>query len=118
MGMQHNIRCPAEGCTYSLWRDDVKGLVPAEMYKMYQNHRNADYMGHLKQTLKESGGAELKKWLRKHARPCPDCHVIVSRSEGCDDMRCVCGTRFCYKCGHKTCKCRAAEQDDIWDPKV
>merc|ERR1712188_287762 len=97
--MQHHIRCPAEGCTFHLWKDDIKSLVPAETFKFFQKMRNADHMGHLKACLTDSGGADLKKWLRKHARPCPNCHVIVSRSDGCDDMRCTCGCSFCYKCG-------------------
>lgn len=116
--MQHHIRCPAEGCSYHLWKDDVKSLVSSEVYDTFQKNRNADYMGHLKATLNEADdGGSLKKWLRKHARPCPKCHVIVSRSNGCDDMHCVCGCKFCYRCGRKSCKC-SVNRKNIWDVVV
>lgn len=31
---------------------------------------------------------------------CPNCSVVVQRSEGCNRMKCgICGTLFCYLCG-------------------
>ena len=85
------------------------------MFAQFQEQRNADYAGHLNATLQDEGGKELQKWLRKNARPCPQCHVIVSRSQGCDEMGCVCGCRFCYKCGRKSCKCGQRKRRNIWD---
>ncbi|GFR46017.1 hypothetical protein Agub_g7496 [Astrephomene gubernaculifera] len=46
-------------------------------------------------------------------QPCPDCHMMVERSEGCNHMRCRCGAEFCYACGAlydsrtglKSCSC-------------
>merc|ERR1719487_1359332 len=112
-----NIRCPAPGCSYSLFDHDVQALVSPVAFERLQEHKNADYLRHLKSALKEDN--RLKFWLKSHARPCPDCHVIVSRSEGCDDMQCVCGTNFCYACGFKSCKCnqRQERRKDIWKPK-
>jgi len=111
--MQHHIHCPAEGCSYTLWKDDVRGLVSPGMFKAFEKNRNANYKKHLKEMLKEED-PEIKKWLRKHARPCPSCSVIVSRESGCDDMRCVCGCSFCYYCGRKNCKC-GKKKANIWD---
>ena len=31
--------------------------------------------------------------------PNPNCHRVIERSDGCDHMRCGCGTHFCYRCG-------------------
>jgi hypothetical protein len=90
------IKCPSERCSYSLWDQDLKDLVSEESLKRYQDYKNADYLKHLKTSIKKD--KELKSWLQSHARPCPECHVIVSRSEGCDVMVCVCGTKFCYQC--------------------
>jgi len=115
--MQHHIRCPAEGCSYTLWKDDIRGLVSPATFKAFEKNRNANYKEHLNMTLTEDDGGEFKKWLRKHARPCPSCHVIVSRSDGCDDMRCVCGCTFCYQCGRKQCKC-GRKRVNIWDIAV
>ncbi|XP_057958776.1 E3 ubiquitin-protein ligase RSL1-like [Malania oleifera] len=39
---------------------------------------------------------ERKKWVR-----CPVCGRCVERRSGCFQIRCRCGTDFCYKCGEK-----------------
>lgn len=109
------VKCPAENCSYTLYDQDLQTLVSPQAFERHQEHKSADYLQHLKTTLKED--VTLKMWLKSHARPCPDCHVIVSRSEGCNHMMCVCGTRFCYACGFKNCKCGIAKKRDIWNPR-
>lgn len=111
-----SVRCPAPECSYKLFDRDLQTLVSPEAFQRHQEHQNADYLKHLKTALKSDPC--LKNWLKGHARPCPDCHVIVSRSEGCDQMQCICGTNFCYACGFKSCKCGNAKRRDIWKPKA
>lgn len=36
-----------------------------------------------------------RRWIQ-----CPTCLNMVSRSEGCNHMDCVCGVEFCYRCGN------------------
>merc|ERR1712139_482238 len=108
------IKCPAERCPYSLWDQDVQELVSRDVFERHREHKNADYLKHLKESIQEN--ATLNAWLKTNARPCPACHVIVSRSEGCNVMTCVCGTRFCYSCGFQQCKCSVKERADIWNP--
>lgn len=113
-----HIRCPAAGCKYRFWDQDLHELLSAQMYNRHMEHKHADHLNHLKEIVKHDDC--LMDWLRTNARPCPSCHVIVSRSEGCNTMTCVCGTRFCYKCGFKTCQCRSDNKDvlaSIWEPK-
>lgn len=110
------IRCPAPGCKYRLWDQDLKELLSSKMFLRHQEHLYTDHLNNLKGLAKEDD--DLMAWLRQNARPCPDCHVIVSRSEGCNSMICVCGTRFCYDCGFKTCQCGVNGRSDIWEPKV
>ena len=48
--------------------------------------------------------ADLQKVLRekveqKLAQFCPECHLCIVKSEGCDKMTCPCGCKFCLKCG-------------------
>lgn len=110
------IRCPAPGCKYRLWDQDLKELLSSKMFLRHQEHLHADHLVNLKGLAKEDD--DLRAWLRSNARPCPDCHVIVSRSEGCNTMICVCGTKFCYACGFKTCQCGVKGRIDIWEPKA
>jgi hypothetical protein len=83
------------------------------MFKRHQEHKHADHLKNLRAIIKHDD--VLLQWLRSHARPCPDCHVIVSRSEGCNTMICVCGTRFCYACGSKKCECSIKNRNSIWE---
>lgn len=116
-GHKTSIRCPVPKCLYKLWDQDLAELVNKKILKRHQEHSNADYLAHLKKSIKKD--AELKSWLQSHARPCPTCHVIVSRSDGCNVMVCVCGMRFCYQCGFKDCLCRTDPKyrPDIWKPR-
>lgn len=112
---KQQIRCPAPACSYCLFDHDVQALVSPVTFERYQERKNADYLTHLKKALKAD--VRLNTWLKNNARPCPDCHVIVSRYEGCDSMQCVCGAHFCYACGFKNCKC-GKKRRDIWKPKA
>jgi len=46
---------------------------------------------------------------------CPKCKRVIEKSDGCQNMRCLCGKRFCYGCGSERgegrreewCKCPA-----------
>jgi len=38
--------------------------------------------------------------IKQDSQPCPRCSVRISRSAGCNHMRCTnCDTHFCYRCG-------------------
>ncbi|EXJ73981.1 uncharacterized protein A1O5_02275, partial [Cladophialophora psammophila CBS 110553] len=48
--------------------------------------------------------ARSKQW-----KQCPGCKNLVERIDGCSNMNCSCGSRFCYKCGvnmNNTAYCR------------
>ncbi|KAE8766365.1 putative E3 ubiquitin-protein ligase [Hordeum vulgare] len=36
------------------------------------------------------------RWQR-----CPKCRMYVEKSEGCNNIQCRCGSRFCYRCASK-----------------
>mmetsp|Transcript_31961 Transcript_31961/g.62873 ORF Transcript_31961/g.62873 Transcript_31961/m.62873 type:complete len:547 (-) Transcript_31961:269-1909(-) len=110
------IKCPAEHCSFSLWEQDLQELLSTTMFNRYKKLKHADYLQNLQAVAEKDDN--FMRWLRLHARPCPSCHVIVSRSEGCNTMTCVCGTRFCYACGCLPCQCTASlkKRADIWRP--
>jgi len=48
--------------------------------------------------------ADTLKWLKKHAKPCPNCHNQIQKNGGCDHMTCLksaggCGHEFWFTCG-------------------
>ncbi|RUP03171.1 hypothetical protein BC936DRAFT_140599 [Jimgerdemannia flammicorona] len=44
--------------------------------------------------------------LNERWKRCPHCGTMVEKREGCNNMVCVCGGFFCYRCGKWKCRCR------------
>lgn len=111
------VKCPAPGCSHVLWDHDLQELISEEAFSRYKALKSTDHLKKLKEDLKDP---KLSEWLKKNAKPCPDCHIIVSRSQGCNVMGCVCGTKFCYDCGQKFnqgCACtKSSRMQDVWNP--
>ena len=56
-------------------------------------------------------------WLNEHTVPCQSCGARIEKIEGgCDMMECLCGWRFCYRCGSQgaNCSCTPAHHY-FWD---
>ena len=47
------------------------------------------------------------EWLESQTKLCGGCGARVCKSDGCDKMQCLCGYRFCWRCGSvdATCNC-------------
>jgi hypothetical protein len=55
-------------------------------------------------------------WLQANTRQCPNCHLHIEKLDGCDKMECVCGCRFCFKCGTANATCRCTPRNHVfWD---
>lgn len=39
------------------------------------------------------------QWMNEHTVTCGGCGIGIEKSDGCDLMECLCGYRFCYRCG-------------------
>mmetsp|Transcript_4339 Transcript_4339/g.9759 ORF Transcript_4339/g.9759 Transcript_4339/m.9759 type:complete len:441 (+) Transcript_4339:172-1494(+) len=48
-----------------------------------------------------------RDWLDEHTMLCQGCGSRIEKESGCDLIECLCGWRFCYKCGQPggTCGC-------------
>jgi hypothetical protein len=45
---------------------------------------------------------ETAKMLQRETKPCPECHILIYKIEGCDQMWCVhCKTPFSWRTGQK-----------------
>jgi hypothetical protein len=53
--------------------------------------------------------AALPSWFRR----CPMCQIPIDKDGGCDNVICLCGTSFCFECGHQShqCSCIAPEEN-------
>ena len=38
-------------------------------------------------------------WINEHTVQCAMCGYRIEKSDGCDKVECLCGYRFCYRCG-------------------
>lgn len=62
--------------------------------------------------------AELVQCLKKlKVKRCPKCRTGVRRGQGCAQMKCRCGTRFCFYCLQlsETCQGQCARESDTED---
>lgn len=37
--------------------------------------------------------------MKEEYRACPTCNMQVNKAEGCNAVKCMCGTEFCWLCG-------------------
>lgn len=45
------------------------------------------------------------EWLESQTKLCGGCGARVCKSDGCDKMQCLCGYRFCWRCGSVDASC-------------
>ena len=57
---------------------------------------NADATALLEQAEQELQSLCL---IEKTTKRCPSCGEAVERSQGCNKMTCLCGAKFCFRCG-------------------
>ncbi|KAK8186656.1 hypothetical protein BC567DRAFT_154388, partial [Phyllosticta citribraziliensis] len=57
--------------------------------------------------------AQDNQWQR-----CNQCRRLISLESGCYHMTCLCRAEWCYLCraAWKTCNCRVADEEHIWQP--
>lgn len=60
------------------------------------------------------------QFLNEHTQPCPACGARIEKIEGgCDLMECMCGFRFCYRCGSQGAECSCTpDHHSFWDNVV
>ena len=57
-----------------------------------------------------------RQWMNQHTRPCQHCGAFVEKESGCDKMECLCGYRFCYRCGAQAARCHCSPANHVfWD---
>lgn len=45
------------------------------------------------------------QWLDEHTVPCGVCGSRIEKESGCDKIECLCGYRFCFRCGAANARC-------------
>jgi hypothetical protein len=87
---RHKVQCPGDGCSATLYADDIERVAPGQPYADYLILIKTDYRVRLLDVLKQKLGLEKEA----QTRPCPSCRCILHRISGCDDFICSCGHRF------------------------
>ena len=49
-------------------------------------------------TVGENNEIKQEQWMRENTRKCPHCQRLIHRAESCNNVKCVCGKRFCWLC--------------------
>lgn len=87
------MNCPWEDCVGKLKENGNCGLCGR---LFCQDCMCLEQEGHMCRPEDKETVSELKRTTR----PCPKCHILISKIEGCDQMWCVqCHTTFSWKTG-------------------
>ena len=96
-------RCPTPGCKTPLPREALELLLEPEAYQAHLARARRSYEQRLRDLQArtaagsnddDDGTAAFLAWAGDSTRACPECHVLIYRSEGCAHMSCACGAEF------------------------
>ena len=91
------ILCPC-GCRGIMTRGDIQ-IITNNDVRMLGAYDRATAIDHQAAALDlEHMDPLTAEYIRRETRPCPHCHRVVLRTEGCNHMTCVCRYQFCYNC--------------------
>lgn len=102
------ITCPSPNCFVELKPKQLQHILPKQVTFRWRSLicessislKFMSYARKLFQNFKlDKSLVELAK--KERWRRCPKCSFYIERSEGCDNMLCRCGCRFCYNCGRR-----------------
>ena len=57
---------------------------------------------------------EEHRIIDETAKNCPECDMLVSKTDGCDHMRCNCGAHWCWGCRYSFSERIIPYLDSIW----
>lgn len=90
-------QCPAEGCRGFLSSQWKCGLC--DMWTCPDCHEVKGYSRECEHTC-DPNSVETAKLLSKDSKPCPKCHSLIFKIDGCDQMFCtMCHTAFSWRTG-------------------
>ena len=96
-------RCPTPGCKTPLPREALELLLEPEADQAHLARARRSYEQRLRDLQArtaagsnddDDGTAAFLAWAGDSTRACPECHVLIYRSEGCAHMSCACGAEF------------------------
>ena len=72
-----------------------------------------------KQTLNSDEILNMKFLNSLDVRYCMMCHHGITKSSGCNKMKCRCGYKFCFKCNAANASCRCTPSyHGFWDNQI
>jgi hypothetical protein len=95
----HVFTCTKESCGHS-WCVSCQWAGYYDPTGYHDNDTCKDYRAMKDMSGKYKLDSETRAMLLKAgAKECPNCKVMVTKSDGCDLMTCLCKTHFCGVCG-------------------
>ena len=90
-----HVRCPGILCKALLGDGRLEQIASSEAIIKRDENRRAANARRLQSFTKEPSeeDAAFFSFAQEHTRKCPQCHVLIYRSAGCNHMVCKCGVR-------------------------
>ena len=101
-----DVQCPY--CRVSMAKEDLQLVLQRPYECASRNGRSASA-----NTIVDD---LTRQWLQANTRQCGNCASYIEKMDGCDLMECLCGYRFCFRCGQQggNCSCTPAHHV-FWD---
>ena len=114
--------CPTPGCSYiCFYNKDEFHLKCPLCKKEYclkcqtEWHQFATCQEYQSQKKEKENDVKFEEYVKgSNFKQCPNCKRWIEKTEGCNNMVCLCGNNFCYGCGKNRCICygQYEEEDD------
>ena len=81
--------CPRDGCNFAYCFNCREAWHADASCAMYQAWKREN----------AQGDSRFANWAAEHAKPCPNCSVLINKDGGCNHMKCTrCSTKYCWTC--------------------
>ena len=90
--------CPASGCKHLVNTEDLGklGRDPSSAQAFMTSYRDRLTAQHASRLASIMADPDLLAFAKEQCRVCPACGVLIYRYDGCNSMRCRCGTTFSW----------------------
>ena len=106
------LRCLQSGCLKTV---SVNSMIRIGLFKTIDEVKRHSQLLQMRQNDVNTVATNINNishLFAKNIRNCPRCNQLITKVIGtCNKMKCVCGFKFCFKCGVVNAKCNCTNHD-------
>ena len=115
--------CPTPGCSYICFFDKDEFHLKCPLCKkeyclkcQTEWHEFSTCQEYQSQKKEKENDVKFEDYVKgSNFKQCPNCKRWIEKTEGCNNMVCLCGNNFCYGCGKNQCICYSQMEEYDFD---